>query len=287
LKQSRLHFPKPLPADEQIALCLRAQQGDAHARHLLVRTNVHFLYRFAHSFAHKTPLLELDDLMSVGVIGLLDAIDRFDTTRGERFLTYATYWVTHHMREAVVKTAIRISAPIDILTQVFANRFGYERSDLLERGISGIEADKAVAKAHGMSADRLLSSERLRVAPSSLDQPLLDEDGRGTLMHEIVADRKDSFEQRLSDVQWIARLHVAVALVGAKLPYSRRVIFAERILAGRKLSEVAEMIDMSGERVRQIEIKLLKDLRKALRADFPAELGHKPEPIRKRLRKVS
>jgi RNA polymerase sigma factor (sigma-70 family) len=278
MTRSAPSFPAPLPAAEQTALCLRAKNGDVAAQHLLIRTNLRFLYKYARRFAAQTHLLDIDDLMSEGVLGMLRAIEKFDPERGERFLTYATYWVCHDMRQAVVQTAIRISAPVDILTRVWANRFARDRQALIERGTVDVEA--ALAKASDMTPARLLASESLRQPPTSMDQMLGDESARS--MHDVLPDQEPLAEQRLSEESWSAQVQTFVALMGSKMRFTRRVVLAERIIAGRPLFEVGDMLGLSRERIRQIEMVLLQELRDALRAEFPEELGTKSEPTGKR-----
>lgn len=242
---------------------------------------MNFLYKQAKVFAAQTSLLELDDLMAEGVIALLDAIDRFDMERGERFLTYATHWVKHHMREAVVQAAIRVSAPVDILTRVWANRFARDRQTLRDRGVAEANLEVAVARANDMSPARLLAAESLRRPATSMDQPLGEDADRS--MHDVLADVEPSAEQHLLDAQWATRLQTSIALFGSKLPWTRRVVFAERLVAGRSLKEVGQILDLSRERIRQIERVLLDDLRDVLLADFPSELEDKSEPNQKRV----
>lgn len=278
MTRSAPSFPAPLPAAEQTALCLRAKDGDVAAQHLLIRTNLRFLHKYARRFAAQTHLLDIDDLMSEGVLGMLRAIEKFDPERGERFLTYATYWICHEMRQAVVRAAIRISAPVDVLTRVWANRFARDRQTLIERGTVDVEA--ALAKASDMTPARLLASESLRQPPTSMDQVLADESARS--MHDVLPDQKPLAEQRLSDANWVAQVQTFIALMGSKMPFTQRVVLAERIVARRTLFEVSVMLDLSRERVRQIEVLLLQRLRDALRAEFPGELGTKSDPIGKR-----
>lgn len=270
----------PLPPAEQIDLCLHAQKGDAAARQKLVQTNLRFLYGHAKRFAAQTSLLEVDDLMSEGVIGLFRAIDKFDATRGERFLTYATYWVQCSMREAVVQTAIRIAAPLDVLTRVWANRFARDRQELVRRGTSDASLETSLAKVSGMTPQRLRAAENLRQPSTSMDQTLADETARS--LHDVLSDSEPSVEERLSDKRWVAQIHTTIALVALKMPFTKRLVLAERILGRRPLGDVGAILDLSRERVRQIEMDILYELREILRADFPTELGSKLEPAGKR-----
>lgn len=266
---------QPLPAHEQIALCRRAQQGDAAARHRLVQTNLRFVYQQARAFTKKTPLLEPDDILSAGVVGLLDAIERFDFSRSDNYVSYAQHWVLLRMREAVVQIAIQITAPVDVLTRVWSNRFAKDRQRLLDSGVDPAQVDAQVAKSHSMLPERLLAAEGLRSPVVSLDQPLRDEDPTTTLHDILVTHHGPSVDVRLADAAWIAQLHVAVALMASGLPYTRRFVVAQRIVEGRSLAAVARMLDISAERVRQIERDLRLQLRQLLVARFPSELGRR------------
>jgi RNA polymerase sigma factor (sigma-70 family) len=280
LKRSRLHFPKPLPRAEQNALCARAQTGDVKATQLLVRSNIGFLQKQAGRFARQTTLLDVDDLVSEGVLGMMRALQDFDPNRGKSFLTYAKWWIDHYMRRAVLQTVIRITAPVDILSRVWANRFERERQALQDSGLSATQIDATVARGQDMTLDRLRASEALRRPPTSLEQPLSD--GTDHSLHDVLASGDQTSEERVADVEWLARLQGAVARLACRLPFTRRVVLRERIVNQLPLHRVGEMLDISRERVRQIEWELRSQLREALRRDYPDELASESDPIQKR-----
>ena len=88
----------PLTADEELALVRRIDAGDPHARHRLALANLRLVASIARGYGRAE---DFDDLMSVGVLGLLRAIDGFDASRGLRISTYAVPWITQHCQRHV------------------------------------------------------------------------------------------------------------------------------------------------------------------------------------------
>ena len=99
---------KTIPAAEQVALCRRAQAGDLAARNALVTATMGLVYREAHRWVRSANGLELDDLAAEGAFGLIRAIEKFDCDRGLAFTTYATHWIRHSIRRAVLVTFCRV-----------------------------------------------------------------------------------------------------------------------------------------------------------------------------------
>jgi len=256
--------PKHLPQQEQIDLAVRAQNGDEHARHLLVESNLGFIGTQARRFVRKTPLLELNDYVAVGVIGLLQALKKFDAERGSSFLTYARYWVRLRMKELLVQTVIRVSGPIEILSKAWTHRYQRDREDLAKKHLSAQAEDDAVAKSHGMSHSTLLAAESIHASPSSMDKPL--DFSPDLTLHDVLASADISVEEVLGDEKKLAYCRSLIANYGSTLPFTRRVILRERLLEGRTLRDVGDLVGFTRERVRQIEKELYADLRKIFAA---------------------
>ncbi|MYF90662.1 MAG: sigma-70 family RNA polymerase sigma factor, partial [Gemmatimonadetes bacterium] len=88
---------EPLSREEEVALFKRAKAGDEEARQALVRANLRFVVRVAREY-HESGL-SLIELISEGNLGLLEAVQRFDETRGFKFITYAVWWI----RQAILR----------------------------------------------------------------------------------------------------------------------------------------------------------------------------------------
>jgi RNA polymerase primary sigma factor len=100
-----------LSRDQELDLAARVAAGDEEARNQLVQANLRLVIKIAREFQGRG--LELDDLIGEGNLGLLRAIERFDCRFGNRFSTYAVYWIKEAIRRALVNTSATIRIPAD------------------------------------------------------------------------------------------------------------------------------------------------------------------------------
>ena len=213
---------KHLPHAEQIALAGRAKDGDVDARHLLVESNIRFISTQAQRFVRRTHLLELGDYIAVGVIGLLQAVEKFDPERGTTFLTYARYWVRLRMKELLVRTVIRISGPTDILSMAWSDRYAKDRQALAKQDLSADDEDKAVATSHGMSHSTLLAAESLATAAPP---PWTDHSTSPPTSRSTTSSRQPMFGGGgAGDEEKLAYCRTVIANYAITLPFTRRVI---------------------------------------------------------------
>lgn len=97
-------FPRfnTLSRDEEYQLALQAKQGDKKARNILILSNIPFAIKYSLSFLGYK--IDPEDLSQIGLIGLIEAVDKFDAGKGFRVITYAKWWIRKEIEEAAVKT---------------------------------------------------------------------------------------------------------------------------------------------------------------------------------------
>lgn len=95
------HF-NTLSRDEEYQLALQAKQGDKKARNTLILSNIPFAIKYSLSFLGYK--IDPEDLSQIGLIGLIEAVDKFDAGKGFRVITYAKWWIRKEIEEAAVKT---------------------------------------------------------------------------------------------------------------------------------------------------------------------------------------
>ena len=123
---------KPLSGEEEADLARRIRQGDLRARNELVYANLRFVFRVAVGYQNRG--LTLAELISAGNVGLFSAAERFDETRGYKFISYAVTWVRQSILSALANESRAVRVPL--------NRLG-DRSRAYQ-----------VAKAHGKDLDK-------------------------------------------------------------------------------------------------------------------------------------
>jgi RNA polymerase primary sigma factor len=100
---------KILPAHEQIILAIAAKDGDSPAMEMLLKANIRYIANIAKQYVGQG--VDLDDLISEGIIGFLKAIDRFDASLGNRFITYAGWWIKQGILQALTEHGQQIRIP--------------------------------------------------------------------------------------------------------------------------------------------------------------------------------
>jgi len=194
--------------------------------------------------------MPFDDALQDGNVGLIYAIDRFDPERGCRFSTYATWWIKHAITRALATTEATIRVPVYVHEAALATKRTSERLNMsLGRAPTSEELEA--------------SCPRIARLPSvhSLDHPI---DGLGTGIAvyplDILSADDPSPLEYVSDQQTTRAIRDAIASLPPKLQY----IMEQRFLHGRTLYEIGVVLQLSRERVRQLESLALDELRKLL-----------------------
>lgn len=237
------------------------EEGDAAAREALILRYLPLVKFIAGRLVmHLPPMVELDDLISYGVFGLIDALEKFDPRRGIRFETYAY---------ARIKGAILDGLrAVDWVPQSLRRRAReVEAAYAAVQGRLGRSAsDREVAEALGITEGEL--QELLRhlnaVAILSLDDVIAsDEDGEGALhLRDVIAD--DTLPSPL-DAAELADARERLAAAIAQLPERERLILSLYYYEGLTVKEIGAILELSPSRVSQLHTKAILRLRGLLR----------------------
>ena len=199
--------------------------------------------------------LAYEDLVQEGILGLREAVSRFDPDRGYRLATYAVWWIRHYVNRAVSQTGYTVRIPVHMQERI--NKVLWKRSKLELAGISSknrlaVETDLSVKE-----LDKVLQAEQLRTT-SSLDNPIEEEGGK--TFHDLLADHgSENAEDRVVRKQQWEMLKRIVAC----LPERDQWVLRRRYTEGATLREIGDELNLSRERIRQIEEKTLSQLRVA------------------------
>lgn len=260
--EPKVRTPKRIAWDEQQRLIRLVQEtGDKRIMEHLVRVNIGLVHRVARQ-ATPWHTMPYDDIVQEGSIGLMKGIQMFDTSRGLKLSTYATWWIRHYIIRANENNGI-IRVPVH--SQVTLMKLRKAQKELGHK--LGRDATiEELAEETKIPAKKLhLLSQHGRVS-TSLDQVLEGQDGERQL-HEILADHSAT-----NPDDDMIRIEAAVALADAikSLPERDQAIIRLRYLDGdgMTLKEIGDMMTaesgqqgISRERVRQLEgqaIRLLK-----------------------------
>ena len=172
-----------LTTDEEVELAQRIKAGDQAALDKLVRANLRFVVSVAKQYQNQG--LSLQDLIDEGNLGLVKAAQRFDETRGFKFISYAVWWIRQSILQAVAEQARIIRLPMN---QVGALARVKKAISLLEQKLERRPTIKEIAEAVNLSEDKVDQLLSLNSRAVSTDAPLDDEDDANFLDVYIAED---------------------------------------------------------------------------------------------------
>jgi len=245
-----------LSSEEEYRVARRAARGDPQARERLITSNLRLVVSIAAQYRDLgVPLL---DLIQEGNIGLITAVERFDPSRGYKFSTYATWWIRQAIMRSLVKH-LRVIAVPDYLVSLLHKITQVEERYLQERG--DLPSSEELAAEIGVSPEILQRLLQVRPFTPSLDTPIGEEEDE-TLLESVAADRGAPERETLRAMQR-ERLEQALAELDAR---ERRILVLRYGLEDnhpRTLVEIGMALNLSRERVRQIEELALSKLKQS------------------------
>ena len=247
----------PLLTREQETLLLaKIRQGSREAMDMLVKSNLRFVVNIANLY--KGQGLEVGELISEGNMGLMEAARRFDPNQKIKFISYAVWWVRQNITRAIAEKGrmVRISAEKELVLRRFAKKGGKLRQVVGGSYVLDPESLAGVSKYKGDAIEKVLMMDN---RATSLETPV-GEDGDATLGDTIAsASRTDKLAERRN------RTNVFEKVMQDNLTEQEldilRLYFGFAMDSDLNLKEVAPMVGLSKERVRQLKESALAKLK--------------------------
>ncbi len=245
------HLPV-LTNEEKDLLFERIKQGDSQAREQYIKGNLRLVLSVIKRFSNSNE--NADDLFQIGCVGLMKAIDNFDTTLNVKFSTYAVPMIIGEIRRYLRdNNSIRVSRSLrDTAYKAIYARENYMKTHLKEPTLNEIAEETGIEKEEIVYALDAIQS------PVSLYEPVYTEGGDTLYVMDQISDKKNKEEN------WIEDLSLKEAL--KRLDKRERRIVEMRFYEGHTQMEVAQEIGISQAQVSRLEKHALKNMRTYLRS---------------------
>lgn len=245
---------QPLSRADEVAYFKRAKAGDEEARQVLVQANLRFVVSVAREY--KDYGLSLIELVSEGNFGLLEAVKRFDETRGFKFITYAVWWI----RQAILKSIAehsKIARPP--MSQVNDLQKVEKRMGILAQQLGRAPTFEEIADSAEISINRTYNAMLIGQSDVSLDAPAFDDDDEPLISN--LCDENGATEAEYDRRVLTQTLHECLNVLDQREDHIIRSYFGLDGQSDMTLEQIGSTLGLTRERVRQLRDRALSKIR--------------------------
>ncbi|MBR3709655.1 MAG: RNA polymerase sigma factor RpoD/SigA [Bacteroidales bacterium] len=244
-----------ITAEEEVELAQRIKAGDQQALDRLVRANLRFVVSVAKQYQNQG--LSLQDLINEGNVGLIKAAQRFDETRGFKFISYAVWWIRQSILQAVAEQARIIRLP---LNQVGAVSKLKKTAAMLEQEYHRKPSTEELAKELDLPESKVQSLMGMNMHQISTDAPL-DDDDEGNFLDVYVDQDSTATDEAVENESDNNAIKRSLSALNDKERQVINMYYGIGVSREYSLDEIALTMDISRERTRQIRDRALKRLK--------------------------
>ncbi|HIG74687.1 MAG TPA: RNA polymerase sigma factor RpoD/SigA [Bacteroidetes bacterium] len=257
-----------LTAEQEVELAKRIKEGDADALHQMVRANLRFVVSVAKKYQGQG--LSLADLINEGNYGLIKAAQRFDETRGFKFISYAVWWIRQAILQALAEQSRVVRLPLNRIGTISKIRKATAR---LQQVHDRPPTAEELAEDLELPVQKIEDALKYQSRHVSMDEPFGDEDDNSLL--DVLADEADvPPDEALLDESLKIDVERALGTLAPREAEITRLYFGIGREHPLTLEEIGQRFSLTRERVRQIKEKALRKLRqKHRRAELQSHVG--------------
>jgi RNA polymerase primary sigma factor len=249
-----------ISADEEVELARRIRSGDHSALENLIKANLRFVVSVSKQYQNQG--LSLPDLINEGNLGLIKAAQRFDETRGFKFISYAVWWIRQSILQALAEQARIVRLPLNKIGSINKiNKTFSELEQKHEREPSVLEIAQALELAPEDVKDAIRSSGR----HVSMDAPLADGE-EGNMYDVMLSKDAPSPDKGLLTESLRKEIERALSTLTNREASIIKLYFGLNGKHQHTLEEIGEQFTLTRERVRQIKEKAIKRLKHTTRS---------------------
>lgn len=238
--------------EEEVELAQRIHDGDRKAVDLLVRANLRFVVSVAKQYQHQG--LSLPDLINEGNVGLIKAAEKFDETRGFKFISYAVWWIRQSILQALAEQSRIVRLPLNQVGSVSKIQKAIGRFEQKYQRKPSVEE---IAEELDLPVEKVRDSMRVSGRAVSVDTPFAE--GEDNTLLDVMTTDTAPTDADVSHDSLSKELNRALFT----LPERERDVLKSLFGLGTRemtLEEIAAKYDLTRERVRQIKEKALRHL---------------------------
>lgn len=251
-----------ISADEEVELAKKIKQGDQAALEKLTKANLRFVVSVSKQYQNQG--LTLPDLINEGNLGLIKAAQRFDETRGFKFISYAVWWIRQSILQALAEQSRIVRLPLNKIGTI--NKINKTFSKL-EQEFEREPTPGEISDLLEMTEQDVKDSMRTTGRHVSMDAPLsTSDDGSGNLYDLMISDDSPSPEHELINDSLRREIERALTTLTMREAEVLRCFFGLDGKAAMTLEEIGEKFDLTRERVRQIKEKGIRRLKHTSRS---------------------
>ncbi|WP_016777115.1 sigma-70 family RNA polymerase sigma factor [Anaerophaga thermohalophila] len=249
-----------ISAEEEVALAKKIKQGDEKALEQLINANLRFVVSVAKQYQNQG--LSLPDLINEGNLGLIKAAQRFDETRGFKFISYAVWWIRQSILQALAEQARIVRLPLNKIGSV--NKVNNTFS-LLEQEYQREPTSEEIAEVLDMAPKDVKEALKVSNRHVSMDAPLKP-DEENTLYDVLLSSDNASPDSQLLDDSLRREIERSLSTLSPREADIIRLYYGLGGEPPYSLEEIGKLFNLTRERVRQIKEKAIKRLKHTYRS---------------------
>ncbi len=249
-----------ISAEEEVELARLIKKGDGAALDKLIKANLRFVVSVSKQYQNQG--LSLPDLINEGNLGLIKAAQRFDETRGFKFISYAVWWIRQSILQALAEQARIVRLPLNKIGSI--NKINRTFSQL-EQEYEREPSVNEIASALEMAPDEVKESLKSSGRHVSMDAPITSEE-EGSMYDVMTNKDTPSPDKGLINDSLRKEIERALSTLTHREANIIRLYFGLNGKHAHTLEEIGEEFNLTRERVRQIKEKAIKRLKNATRS---------------------
>jgi RNA polymerase primary sigma factor len=249
-----------ITAEEEVNLARLIKQGDQVALEKLTRANLRFVVSVAKQYQNQG--LTLPDLINEGNLGLIKAAQRFDETRGFKFISYAVWWIRQSILQAIAEHSRIVRLPLNQVGSLNKLNKAFSK---LEQEFEREPTEEELASILDLPEDKVKDSISISGRHISMDAPLIS--GEESTLYDVMENRDSPKADRALIMESLQQeIERTLDTLSEREKEIIKLYFGIGMNHGLTIDEIGEKFDLTRERVRQIKEKALKRLRQSTRS---------------------